>query len=119
VRVSIDDFGTGYSSLANLKRLPVDALEIDRGFVQGVGRDSADTLIVAAITTLARGLGLAVVAEGVETEPQLRALTKQGCTRLQGFLFGSPLPAQEFARALQASPWKPLVEPEADGDAAA
>ena len=92
VKVSIDDFGTGFSSLAQLKRLPLDELKIDKSFVDGLGHDREDTAIVAAIVAMAQALELAVVAEGVETAEQLAALRTLGCELVQGFLFSRPVP---------------------------
>lgn len=93
VRLSIDDFGTGYSSLSYLKRFPVEALKIDRSFIDGLGREHEDTSIVEAIVTLAHALGLTAVAEGLETATQLDALRVIGCDYAQGYLLGHPLPA--------------------------
>jgi diguanylate cyclase (GGDEF)-like protein len=93
VRVAIDDFGTGYSSLSYLKSFPVSALKIDRSFVQGLANDPRDGAIVNAIVTMARGLGLGIVAEGVETEQQLQALEALGCDAMQGYLLSRPLDA--------------------------
>jgi diguanylate cyclase (GGDEF)-like protein len=94
VRWAIDDFGTGYCSLMYLSRLPVDSLKIDKSFVQSSA--PADESIVSAIIAMGHGLGLTVVAEGVERIDQLKLLSAKGCDRVQGFLFGRPLPPLEF-----------------------
>lgn len=91
VQVAIDDFGAGYSSLNYLKRLPVDMLNIDKSFVQGVGEDPWDTAIVGAVITLAETLRLRVIAEGVETEGQLTHLRALGCELAQGYYFARPM----------------------------
>jgi EAL domain-containing protein (putative c-di-GMP-specific phosphodiesterase class I) len=93
VRVYLDDFGTGYSSLAYLARLPVDALKIDRAFVSGIGDDPAALRMVRTVINLAHDLGLSVVAEGVETPPQLAALRGLGCAYGQGYLLGRGMEA--------------------------
>ena len=100
VKISIDDFGTGFSSLGYLKRLPIDILKIDRSFVSEVTTDRADAALVKTIITLAHNLSLRVVAEGVESEDQLRFLHSLGCDEVQGYLFSKPLPAEAFKELL-------------------
>jgi diguanylate cyclase (GGDEF)-like protein len=91
VQVAIDDFGTGYSVLSHLKSLPVDTLKIDRGFVRDLGSNPGDLAIVRAIIALAEAFGLALVAEGVETETAALTLLRHGCYRAQGFLLSRPV----------------------------
>jgi EAL domain-containing protein (putative c-di-GMP-specific phosphodiesterase class I) len=93
VRLAIDDFGTGYSSLSYLKRFPVDAVKVDRSFVDGLGTDPHDSALVAAIVAMAAALGLEVTAEGVETQQQLADLKRLQCQRAQGFYLARPAPA--------------------------
>lgn len=102
VGISIDDFGTGYSSLAQLHRLPVTEVKIDRSFTMRLGEDGSAAFI-AGIVGLGHGLGLRVVAEGVETPEQCDALLAIGCDRAQGFLFGKPVEAPELAELLRTS----------------
>jgi predicted signal transduction protein with EAL and GGDEF domain len=99
VRMAIDDFGTGYSNLASITRLPFDVLKIDRSFVSECARDGASRVVVATILTMAQNLGYHTVAEGVETEAQREFLLRYGCTFAQGYLFGKPMPVEEFEQA--------------------
>ena len=101
IMVAIDDFGTGYSSLSYLKRFPVDTLKIDRAFIGGLGTDPEDEALVSGMIGLAHALGLAVVAEGVETERQVASLKKLGCGLAQGYHFYRPL-SDEAATAVLA-----------------
>ncbi|MEZ6072060.1 MAG: EAL domain-containing protein [Pirellulales bacterium] len=101
VTISIDDFGTGYSSLNYLRRLPVEKLKIDQSFVNGLPNGQDDAIIAKAIIELGHALGLAVIAEGVETEEQLNYLHEHGCDEGQGFLFGHPMPAAAFECVLR------------------
>jgi diguanylate cyclase (GGDEF)-like protein len=100
LRLAIDDFGTGYSSLAYLKRLPVHAVKIDRSFVSGMCQDPSDATIVRSTIDLGRNLGLAIVAEGVESLEIWNALRGLGCSLAQGYLIGRPLPADELVALL-------------------
>ncbi len=106
VRISIDDFGTGYSSLSYLRRLPIDTLKIDQSFLKELGNESNTVPLVQAIVTLAHGLGLTVVAEGVENRRQLEVLRSVGCDKFQGYLLGEPVPAEAAGRLL-AKPYRP------------
>lgn len=101
VEISIDDFGTGYSSLAYLTTLPISELKIDRSFVRDLGLTPASSAIVKAIISLARALGLRVIAEGVESLRQMEALHKEGCWLMQGYLFSRPQPADDIEAWLQ------------------
>jgi diguanylate cyclase (GGDEF)-like protein/PAS domain S-box-containing protein len=102
VRLVLDDFGTGYSSLSYLKHLPLDTIKIDRSFVTELTQDGANLPIVEAVISLAHGLGIGVVAEGIETEEQLTRLRQLGCDRGQGFYFARPLPPDDVARLLES-----------------
>jgi diguanylate cyclase (GGDEF)-like protein/PAS domain S-box-containing protein len=103
IKLTMDDFGTGYSSLSQLKRFPFDKLKIDRSFVQDLDKDSDDDAVVRAAVALAYGLGLEIVAEGIETETQRSILSNEKCQHGQGFLFSKPLSAELLRDYLMAS----------------
>jgi diguanylate cyclase (GGDEF)-like protein len=100
VKISVDDFGTGYSSLSQLQQLPIDEIKIDASFVRNMCTDQQDAVIVRSIIDLGHNLGLEVVAEGAETPEDLNALRQMGADRLQGYVIGKPMPAEEFTRWL-------------------
>ncbi len=104
VRIAVDDFGTGYSSLSFLKMFPVDVVKIDKSFALGLGRDAGATTLVRGILSLARSLGLTVVAEGVENDVQLEALRQLGCPFAQGYFFCHPVFPEEFPSIVRAAP---------------
>ena len=97
MKLALDDFGAGYSSLAQIRRLPMDTLKIDRSIVEKIPGSRVDRAMVEAIAGIGRALDLAVVAEGVETAAQLSFLRDTSCDLLQGFYFSGPLPPREAA----------------------
>ena len=111
VRLSIDDFGTGYSSLSHLHRLPFDSLKIDRSFVMAADQRAENKQILLTIISLANNLNLRTIAEGIETEEQLRLLQDLKCDFGQGYLFSKPLPKDEVENLLyKKSHWLPQAE---------
>jgi EAL domain-containing protein (putative c-di-GMP-specific phosphodiesterase class I) len=103
ISLAMDDFGTGYSSLSYLRKNPFDMLKVDRSFVSGLMLDPADAELVNTAVLMAHGLGLEVVAEGVETEDQLNQLRNMQCEYAQGYLFSRPLAAEPFSQYLRDS----------------
>ncbi|MDX2503462.1 MAG: EAL domain-containing protein [Gammaproteobacteria bacterium] len=100
ITISIDDFGTGYSSLSYLKKLPVNKLKIDQGFIRGVTDNEDDQAIIVAIISLAHSMNLKVIAEGVETSAQSDYLQNKGCEYVQGYLYGKPMDSEKMTRLL-------------------
>ena len=101
VRIALDDFGTGYSSLSYLQSFPLDRIKIDRSFVSSLGRTENSLAIVRAVIGLAHGLGLPVLAEGVETAAQLALLSAEGCDAMQGYFIGRPQPIAAYTDILE------------------
>jgi diguanylate cyclase (GGDEF)-like protein/PAS domain S-box-containing protein len=109
VRIAIDDFGTGYSSLAYLHSFPVEILKIDRSFIARIGAEKDSTPIISATVSLAQALGMAIVAEGVETEAQVLSLRAFGCDHAQGYIFSPPIPAERVPHLLQQFPTQACI----------
>jgi predicted signal transduction protein with EAL and GGDEF domain len=103
VRLALDDFGSGYSSLSYLQTLPFDKLKVDRSFVTALDQSANGGVIIQAIVTLGRALGMGVVIEGVETEEQRVLLRLAGCNEMQGYLFAKPTPREEIDRLLEGA----------------
>jgi EAL domain-containing protein (putative c-di-GMP-specific phosphodiesterase class I) len=103
VRLAVDDFGAGYSSLTYLSKFPVDELKIDQSFVKGLPEQRQSAAIIGAVVGLARELEMKVVAEGVESKPQLDYLRARGCDQYQGYLCSRPVPPVSFLQLLQRS----------------
>jgi EAL domain-containing protein (putative c-di-GMP-specific phosphodiesterase class I) len=110
VHIAVDDFGTGYSSLSYLARLPVDRLKLDKSFAQRMTFEKKTAAIVRSVLALGKEMGVAVLAEGVETEQQFDLLERLGCQQVQGYLLAKPVPAEE-ARALLIIPWGARLAP--------
>jgi EAL domain-containing protein (putative c-di-GMP-specific phosphodiesterase class I) len=115
IRAVIDDFGTGFSNLSSLQGFPVDTLQLDHSFVANLGRSTAAKTIAQAVIGLAHGLGLVVVAEGVETQEQLDQLRDLGCEQAQGNYFSPPLPSEELALFLGRPVISTPMTPEPSG----
>lgn len=104
IDVALDDFGTGYSSLSYLEKMPIDTIKIDRSFVSNSNENPERLAIIATIVTLAKGLGMRTVAEGVETEAELKVVTDNGCDLVQGYYYHSPLPFNEMKKVSDFNP---------------
>jgi EAL domain-containing protein (putative c-di-GMP-specific phosphodiesterase class I) len=104
VRIAMDDFGTGYSSLSYLQSFPFDKIKIDRAFVANLAHSQQAVTIIRAVIALSRGLNLPVVAEGVETEEQVRFLAAEHCSEIQGYLVGRPKPIADYADLVGRQP---------------
>jgi len=111
VKLSVDDFGTGYSSLSYLKRFPVDRLKIDQSFVRDITANADDPAIAQAVITLGHTMDMRVIAEGVEKQDQLDFLRKNHCDEMQGYLFGKPMPGDEFRKLLESGRTLPPQAP--------
>ncbi|MCB1008287.1 MAG: bifunctional diguanylate cyclase/phosphodiesterase, partial [Acidobacteria bacterium] len=115
MRVAVDDFGIGYSSLSYLRELPIETVKLDSSFIRELGRRPEDSRIVGAVIQLAHGLGMEVVAEGVEEEEQMAVLELLYCDKMQGFLFSRPLPPERFEELMDAArPFRTARAPSRD-----
>jgi len=116
VNFSMDDFGTGYSSLSYLQKLPLEQLKIDQSFVRNMAFNNHDSAIIRTILALGKNLDINVIAEGVETTIQRELLTRYGCQKFQGYLFGRPVPADAFKQSLlEGQAKKPSMHNALDG----
>ena len=109
IKIAVDDFGTGYSSLSYLQKLPIDTIKIDRSFVHEIQSVEDETPIVDAIIAMASGLKLNLIAEGVETKAQMEYLRQRGCSEMQGYFYGPPLPPDRIKRMLRERPFDNLM----------
>jgi len=105
ITIAIDDFGTGYSSLSYLQKLPINTLKIDRSFLKDLDNEHESSSIVAALISMAQGLNINTIAEGVETEGQKKYLKSLGCDDMQGYLFSQPVIAAEMEEILRNRPF--------------
>ena len=110
-QTALDDFGTGYSSLSYLCNFRFDKIKIDRSFVSGMSKSESYTKIVHAVVALGRGLGMRIVAEGVETEAEAAVMTGMGCTELQGYYFSRPVETAQMGHLLETFVAKPIAKP--------
>lgn len=104
ITIAVDDFGVGYSSLGQLRRLPIDALKVDKSFIDNIHNDAEDEAIVNAIVTMARALGLRTIAEGAETDQQLSSIEKLECDCVQGYVLGKPMSSTELSKWMNFNP---------------
>jgi diguanylate cyclase (GGDEF)-like protein/PAS domain S-box-containing protein len=110
VRIAMDDFGTGYSSLSYLQSFPFDKIKIDKAFINNLDHSQQSATIIRAVIALGRGLDVPVLAEGVETEEQLKFLAAEGCDEIQGYLFGRPQPIADYAEIVGRVSGKPVLK---------